>query len=140
MGRSGGNKRALVDAGNRLVVNYGTDYADGVDVRKLHLAEHVKTGFWEATEYPSWQPPRNQWTPFFELDTDLPSREWDFVTFCEIGMLDLGTVRNFWWGTWNQSHVNGQGNIVIKWDINIYDTGTDWMPWSRKVFWLAFRR
>ncbi len=31
-GRSGGNKRALVDLGNKLIINYNGDYRDGVDV------------------------------------------------------------------------------------------------------------
>ncbi len=31
-GRSGGNKRALVDYTNKLIINYANDYANGVDV------------------------------------------------------------------------------------------------------------
>ncbi|MCH7342702.1 hypothetical protein LZ017_04830 [Pelomonas sp. CA6] len=139
-GRSGNNKRALVDAGNQLVVNFAGDYANGVQVDKLHLSPHIRTGFWEIDEDGGWRPQNNVWTELFSVDTGLPWSEWDFVTFCEIGMQDKGTVQNFWWATVNRSFRSGAGTIVIKWDININDNGTDWFPSNRKVFWLAFRR
>jgi hypothetical protein len=142
-GRSGTQRpfRALVDLNNRLVVNYATDYQNGVDVNKLHLADHIKVGFWELDENGGFNPPHNQYTDFFVLDTGLPWDEWNFVTSCEIGMQDFGTVNQFWWATINQSHRDpNSGNIIIQWQISINDTGNDWFPSNRKVFWLAFRR
>ena len=141
-GRSGTARpfRALVDLGNRLNINYGTDYQNGVDVNKLHLADHIRVGFWEFDEDAGFNPPHNTWVEFFNLDIGLSFAEWDFVTSCEIGMQDKGTVANFWWATLNRSFVNAQGNIVIRWLININDNGNDWFPSNRKVFWMAFRR
>jgi hypothetical protein len=39
-GRSGGNKRALVDWGNKLIINYNNDYANGVQVSGVLSDEH----------------------------------------------------------------------------------------------------
>ncbi len=137
-GRSGGNKRALVDWNNRLVVNFATDYANGVDINKLHLAPHIKVYFWEA--WGPYNPGRVDWHTFFSLDTQLKWAEWNYMTMCEIGMYDRGTVAHFWWQTDNESYVNGSGNIVIRWKVSYNDNGTDWMPWQRSVCWIAFRR
>lgn len=138
-GRSGGNKRALVDwANNELQVNFANDYTNGVRVNGLHLADHVKVFFWE--ENSEWNPGRDTWQTFFEMDTGLKDSQWFFVTMCEIGMYDEGSVNNFWWITDNVSFVNSAGNIVIKWNIQYSDNGTDWMPWHRSVAWLAFRK
>ena len=132
------SKRALVDLGNKLIVNYATDYANGVDINKLHLADHIKVSFWE--ERGEWNPGRDQWHTFYEQDTGLKWAEWNYTTMCEIGMYDGGTVENFWWVADNASYVNDAGNLVVKWEVNYYDTGPDWFPWHRAVFWLAFRR
>jgi hypothetical protein len=138
-GRSGGNKRALVDANNRLVVNFAGDYANGVTVENLHLWDHhVKGYFWEIHDL--WNPGNNVWHVFFEMDTGLPSSQWTAISCCEIGMFDRGTVENFWWGTVNTSFVNDAGNIVVQWQVYFNDTGPDFMPWNRQVMWLAFRR
>jgi hypothetical protein len=137
-GRSGGNKRALVDLGNRLAVNYATDYANGVDIGKLHLADHIRVGFWE--EHGEWNPGRYQWNDLPPVNTGLKWSEWNFTTMCEIGMSDYGTVKDFWWQTQNVSHPDANGNIVIQWQIEYGDTGTDWFPWHRAVMWIAIRK
>ncbi len=137
-GRSGGNKRALVDNNNRLVINWANDYANGVDIGKLHLQDHIKSNFWEARG--EWNPGRRAWHTFYEQNTGLNASEWRYVTMCEIGMFDNGSVDNFWWQTNNASYVDGSGNIVIRWNIEYNDRGTDWYPWHRAVFWLAYRR
>lgn len=147
-GRSGGNKRALVDLGNRLVVNHANDYANGVDINKLHLSDHIKTGFWEEDGpllpegTPAGVPTGSWWIDLFTQDTGLPDSEWFAVTMCEVGMSNWGSISNdyFWWKTKNDSRVNGQGNIVISWSIKYYDNGGGWQPTSRSVMWVAFRR
>ena len=137
-GRSGGNKRALVDNNNRLVLNWANDYANGVDINKLHLSDHIRVGFWE--ERSEWNPGRYEWHTFYERDIGLKASEWNYVTMCEIGMYDKGTVKHFWWQTDNVSHTSTNGNIVIKWNIEYGDNGTDWMPYHRAVCWIAYRR
>jgi hypothetical protein len=138
-GRSGGNKRALVDwFNNELHVNFANDYSGGVRIGGLHLADHIRTGYWEAIG--DWNPGRNQWWDLVSLNTQLKSSEWDYVTMCEVGMLDGGSVHNFWWITRNASYVDNTGNLIVRWRINYNDGGNDWIPWSRSVFWLAFRR
>jgi hypothetical protein len=137
-GRSGGNKRALVDLNNRLVVNFANDYANGVDVNLLHLSNHVQAYFWETRG--EWNPGNYAFHTFFEMDTNLKWSEFFFTTMCEVGMFDHGTVDHFWWQTANESYVNAAGNYVVKWTIEYGDNGNDWLPWHRAVSWLAFRR
>ena len=137
-GRSGGNKRALVDLGNRLEVNYANDYANGVTINKLHLSDHVKLHFWD--ERSEFNPPHVQWTTFFEMDTQLPAAEWDVTSQCEIGMWDKGSVNNFWWQTDNVTFVSNAGTWVVKWNVEINDGGNDWIVWQRSVMWIAVRR
>ncbi len=137
-GRSGNNNRALVDGGNTLYVNYANDYSNGVSINKLHLQDHIKAYCW--SDVADWNPGRYDWHVFFEMDTGLKNAEWLYTTNCEIGMYDEGTVDNFWWGTQNWSETGANGNIIIKWAISYYDTGTDWYPWTRSVSWIAFRR
>lgn len=138
-GRSGGNKRALVDLNNRLVMNYASDYANGVDINKLHLTPHVKvdkvTGF-DTSKRPTY----NQWITLEEFGINLQFSEWFSVSTCTVGMLDNGSVNNFWWGVANYSYVDTGGQIVIKWVVNYRDGGNDWRPWVWTVSWLAFRR
>jgi len=140
-GRSGGNKRALVDAGNQLVVNYANDYANGVVVNGLHLSDHIKVGYWEWVAL-NWNPGTNQWITLFELDTGLPASDWTAASICKTGMFADGyVVFNFWWVVQNLSYVSAAGTIVIKWEIN-YNNGQDddpFFPWNPAVFWIAFR-
>jgi hypothetical protein len=140
-GRSGGNKRALVDLNNQLQVNFANDYANGVVVNGLHLADHVKTGYWEVDNN-NWNPGTNQWITFFELDTGLPASEWSSASLCEIGMYAGGfVVFNFWWTFQNTSYVSPAGTIVIRWAIN-YNNGQDddpFFPSNLAVLWFAFR-
>lgn len=138
-GRSGGNKRALVDLGGRLAVNFANDYANGVDVSGLHLSPHIRAMYWEGADT-SKRPTYNDWVDLFVFDTNLSINDWDFVTMCEIGMLDSGTTENFWWGASNWSGGNDAGNIRIWWKVNYYDRGDDWRPWIWNITALAFRR
>lgn len=138
-GRSGGNKRALVDATNRLVVNYANDYANGVDINGLHLTNHVRIGEVEGFDV-SRRPTYNQYITLQEFGIGLQSSEWIFSTTCEVGMFDDGVVSNFWWGVANNSFVNQNGEIVIKWVVNYHDRGDDWRPWRWHIGWVAFRR
>ena len=137
-GRSGGNKRALVDAGKRLVVNYNTDYSDGVNIGRLHLAEHIHLVYWEGVDT-SKRPTYNQWIVLFEVPTGLPASEWDQVSMCEIGMFDNGSVDDFWWGAQNTSFIDGAGNWVVQWKVNYRDDGDDWRPWLWNVMMIAVR-
>jgi len=137
-GRSGGNKRALVDLGNRLVINIANDYTNGVDIGKLHLSDHIKTGFWQDVSH--WNPGRVDWRRIIDLPTGLPVNEWDVTSMCEIGMFDNDTVRHFWWGTNNVTYGDENGNWVIAWDISYNDNGTDWDSWTRSISWIAIRR
>lgn len=137
-GRSGKNNRALVDYNNKLILNFGNDYTNGVQINNLHLSDHIKVGFWE--EGSEWNPGRYQWHTFYEKNTHLKNSEWQMVTMCEIGMYDKGTVNEFWWQTDNVSYVNNNGEWIVKWNIEYGDRGTDWLPWHRAVCWIAFRK
>lgn len=139
-GRSGGNKRALVDNNNRLVINWNTDYTNGVDINKLHLAAHIRRGYWENWYTRKWGEPDGSWRTFYEHNTRLKNSEWYYITMCEIGMYDGGTVSHFWWGVDNESYTNSSDEIVIRWKVQYSDTGDDWWPWSQHVFWLAYRK
>lgn len=137
-GRSGNGKRALVDLNNRLAINFATDYAGGVDIGKLHLADHVKLGFWE--EWGQWNPPNNQWHRFFTQPLrGIKQSEWSLTSMCEIGMYAREGVEYFWWETDNQSFVDGNGDWVVAWEINKNNKGNDWMPFHRTVMWIAVR-
>lgn len=140
-GRSGNNKRALVDLNNRLVVNFAGDYADGVDINglHLHLTGHVRTGELEGFDT-SKRPTYDQYVTLSEFELPLKHSDWFFTTTCEVGMLDDGTVDNFWWGVTNASFINQNGNIQIKWQVNYRDDGDDWRPWRWHISWIAFRR
>ena len=138
-GRSGGNKRALVDLGNRLVVNFAGDYAAGVDINRLHLDQHIRTENWFGQRFTK-NPIYGQWIPLFEIDTGLPAAEWKSTTMCTVGMNDDGSVEDFFWGLANASYVNGGGNIVIRWDVAYADRGDDWWPWVWDVMMVAVRR
>ena len=137
-GRSGGNKRALVDNTNRLVVNYNNDYSKGVEIKNLHLSDHIKGVVWEDES--DYNPGRNKWSRLYRLNTKLKATEWDFVSMCEIGMRDKGSVKNFWWEARYVPQTNRRGHYVINWEIRYRDNGTDWFPTYRSVFWLAWRK
>lgn len=139
-GRSGNNKRALVDLGsNRLAVNYAGDYTGGVYVNGLHLADHIHTDQVRGADTKK-RPTYNQWITLSEFEIPYKASEWFYTTTCEVGMLDDGTVDNFWWGVFNASYINANGNIQIKWLVNYRDSGNDWRPWNWIITWIAFRK
>jgi hypothetical protein len=138
-GRSGGNKRALVDLNNRLVVNFAGDYANGVDISGLHLSDHIKTDVVEGFDV-SKRPTYDEYITLSEFELPLKGSDWFFTSTCEVGMLDDGSVNNFWWGVANGSFINQSGNIQIKWLVNYRDGGDDWRPWRWHITWIAFRR
>ena len=141
-GRSGTHRpfRALVDMNNRLVINYATDYQNGVDIKKLHLADHIRVGQVEGSDT-SKRPTYNQWITLEEFDINLAWPEWDFTSACSVGMLDNGEVDNWWWGVLDRSTIDpNTGQIRIKWLINYFDRGDDWRPWVWTITWMAFRR
>lgn len=139
-GRSGTQRpfRALVDLNNKLVINYATDYQNGVDINKLHLSDHIKVGSVEGFDT-SKRPTYNQWIDLDSFSINLPVAEWNFVSSCSIGMLDDGGVNNFWWGVLERSFVDNNGMINIRWQVNYRDGGDDWRPWVWTISWIAFR-
>jgi hypothetical protein len=143
-GRSGGNKRALVDWGNELQVNFNNDYGKGVIVNGLHLNDHIKTGFWQQVGT-DWNPGIDQWITFFELDTGLRDSDWTASSMCETGMYAAGWLTyNYYWVLHNSSYTSAAGTIVIRWDIAYYSDISDgqdpFVPASLAVFWFAFRK
>lgn len=140
-GRSKGGQRALVDwVDKRLVVNFANDYSGGVDVTGLHLSDHVKTGYIEGFDVGKHPDRYERWTTLTEFGIGLPDRSWFCRSYCAVGMLDDGSVGNFWWGARDRSYVNEAGDIVVKWIVNYRDGGDDWRPWNWTVSWVAFRR
>ena len=137
-GRSGGNKRALVDWTNTLIVNFADDYANGTVVNGLHLDAHIKLGFWQEVSH--WNPGKVDWHRMADLPTGLPASRWSITSTCEIGMFDNGTVEHFWWGTQNVTWVDGNGNWVVAWDLSYNDNGNDWESWTRSISWIAVRK
>jgi hypothetical protein len=87
-GRSGGNKRAIVDVGNKLVVNFGNDYAQGVQINGVVM---------DGTGTPLMGNPARKVTWAWLLcgsagsttvqDVDLGSRR-QFVAFVSYVMID----------------------------------------------------
>lgn len=138
-GRSGNNKRALVDLGNKLQINYAGDYANGVRINGLHLDDHIRVGEVLAQDNTK-RPTYNQEVTLSEINTHLPATEWGFITTCQMGMFDNGSVNHFWWSAINRSGANTSGELVIKWTADYFDTGDDWRPWIWDIAWLAFRR
>lgn len=140
-GRSKGNKRALVDwTGKRLVVNFNNDYSGGVDVNGLHLSDHVQSGQVEGYDVAKHPDRYDRWTALAEFGIGLPNASWFFMSHCSVGMLDDGSVGNFWWGLLDRSYISASGEIVVKWVVNYRDGGDDWRPWNWTVSWVAFRR
>ena len=131
--------RALVDMDNRLEINFATDYTNGVDIRKLHLSEHIKTGVVEGFDT-SKRPTYDQWITLEQFGINLPWSQWNFMTSCTFGMLDDGEVDNFWAGVLERSFPDANGDITIKWEVNYHDRGDDWRPFTWTVSWIAFRR
>ena len=137
-GRSGRNNRALVDYNDLLVINHNSDYGKGVLINKLQLSHHIKGVVWES--HSDIRKPRDVWIKFYEVDTRLKTAEWEFVSMCEVGMRDKGTVKNFYWETDYAPYTKTNGNRVIRWMVRYRDNGTDWYPTQQAVFWLAFRK
>lgn len=138
-GRSGNNKRALVDLKERLAINFAGDYANGVDINGLHLSDHIRVGSVEGVDI-SKRPTYTQWITLQEFGIGLKSAEWFFISNCEVGMFDNGSVDNFWWGVADNSYVSATDEIMIKWVVQYHDRGDDWRPWKWTITWLAFRR
>lgn len=137
-GRSGGNKRALVDDGDQLEVNFATDYAKGVRINGLHLGDHIRVGealVQDNTKRPTYE----QEVTLSEINTHLPAAQWGLITTCQMGMFDNGTVNHFWWSAINRSFANESGELVVKWTAHYYDSGDDWRPWIWDIAWLAYR-
>jgi hypothetical protein len=138
-GRSGGNKRALVDLYNKLAVNFANDYTEGVEINNLHLNDHIYIG--QISDPNSTILPiiPASWVTLTEFDLNRKASEWQSISTCSFwgSQPGMSTI----WRLRDSSYMDNSGSIIIKWEL-YYGKGTSNIiitpSWT--VTWVAFRK